>query len=1145
MIFYTNNKSDEKFIINNNTRDVSVSVYDLKSLFFFSKEILKGKLKNFNRDERRTKTIKLKNNGLVYKLEIASLEISNSLPSYDENEFIISLLIDQASEQYLNIGLNKYGMEQIKSHIEEEDYSRLNLEISSTKNHLISKIADDIEVSVDLQSNYGKDKLIRWKNYYEILLSDLAGAVEEVVAEVDLKEFRENIDFWENIAESDQIYLPVKIKQTRNLKSTYLIAQQPMLTKKENQEEYNLSDEHIFDGNKNVECKYIRGERKKEIFHRAAIDFDYEINSDIVVLQSDEDIEWALKKLTNKNFTSIIIRENIVGQIELVRRVILGLDSVLNNEVCNPELIENVLDDDYMLDSDTYIPDEKNIKELKKRYQKLNDEQALVVDKIMNMDNFFLVQGPPGTGKTEIISTVVKELNALNKRILITSNVHVARTNIIERIKGEKELIIKSFTTIRADDPKYNQEKSKNKINYLQNQVLEKFKYDNKLIDSDSLFVELKELYSFYEQKLNELALLESRKIEIETSLKNMDFQLNELETLKTKLDDELEKNIELIVKSPNNNMKFANKEVNLKFSRLYENELDDAVTKYFYAQKMYQKFKQQKTISDRIDYLLNYDLSKSQIKDIDGLNYLKEYKNTNKLKKLLFNKFNLFSLVKISGLTKKDYLKLLEKNSVLLSQYDTNEISNNAKTVFSSLKEHLNSNIKNIKSEIDYLNIKLLSLSEEIVISQKQNYHVLSKKEELSTFLNEYNSIKNMYKDDSLFYSYLSEISQLNNDVTSSEYDASFQEIMLGDSSFDRLFKCEDNGDGFILSMSTSQVAKLLKTTEINFDYIIVDEASKCNIADLIVSLPRTSKLILLGDYLQLDPVFDSKIPVDFLNQADWTTLNKSNFSQLIKKEVDIRFENGNNNFDNSPIIGVLKKQYRMGKDIFDLVKSIYDAIPGFELVDGKKEFVNPFLNYSNILSIQCDGIEKKEEDESSSYNEKEIEVIGNILDCLIRLKKENKIQISSVGLISFYRKQITKLNNSILTKKSKLKELGISVSLGTVDNFQGKEFDLVILSFVRTERITGWIEDIRRINVAISRAKDKLITVGNFEKLNSIAMTSSLNKNSSQSEVERAVVYETIIPTLYEKTSQFNARSYIDNEIDMFLIGGENKGE
>lgn len=1105
---------------------------------------MKGKLKNFNRDERRTKTIKLKNNGLVYKLEIASLEISNSLPSYDENEFIISLLIDQASEQYLNIGLNKYGMEQIKSHIE-EDYSRLNLEISSTKNHLISKIADDIEVSVDLQSNYSKDKLIRWKNYYEILLSDLAGAVEEVVAEVDLKEFRENIDFWENIAESDQIYLPVKIKQTRNLKSTYLIAQQPMLTKKENQEEYNLSDEHIFDGNKNVECKYIRGERKKEIFHRAAIDFDYEINSDIVVLQSDEDIEWALKKMINKNFTSIIIRENIVGQIELVRRVILGLDSVLNNEVCNPELIENVLDDDCMLDSDTYIPDEKNIKELKKRYQKLNDEQALVVDKIMNMDNFFLVQGPPGTGKTEIISTVVKELNALNKRILITSNVHVARTNIIERIKGEKELIIKSFTTIRADDPKYHQETSKNKINYLQNQVLEKFKYNNKLIDSDLLFVELKELYSFYEQKLNELALLESRKIEIETSLKNMDFQLNELETLKTKLDDELEKNIELIVKSPNNNMKFANKEINLEFSRLYENELGDGVGKYFYAQKMYEKFKQKKTISDRIDYLLNYDLSKSQIKDIDGLNYLKEYKNTNKLKKLLFNKFNPFSLVKISGLTKKDYLKLLEKNSVLLSQYDTSEISNNAKIVFSRLKEHLNSNIKNIKSEIDYLNIKLLSLSEEIVISQKQNYDVLSKKEELSTFLNEYNSIKNMHRDDSLFYSYLSEISQLNNDVTSSEYDASFQEVMLGDSSFDRLFKCEDNGDGFILSMSTSQVAKLLKTTEINFDYIIVDEASKCNIADLIVSLPRTSKLILLGDYLQLDPVFDSKIPVDFLNQADWTTLNKSNFSQLIKKEVDIRFENGNNNFDNSSIIGVLKKQYRMGKDIFDLVKSIYDAIPGFELVDGKKEFVNPFLNYSNILSIQCDGIEKKEEDESSSYNEKEIEVIGNILDCLIRLKKENKIQISSVGLISFYRKQITKLNNSILTKKSKLKELGISVSLGTVDNFQGKEFDLVVLSFVRTEKITGWIEDVRRINVAISRAKDKLITVGNFEKLNSIAMTSSLNKNSSQSEVERAVVYETIIPTLYEKTSQFNAKSYIDNEIDMFLIGGENKGE
>ena len=143
----------------------------------------------------------------------------------------------------------------------------------------------------------------------------------------------------------------------------------------------------------------------------------------------------------------------------------------------------------------------------------------------------------------------------------------------------------------------------------------------------------------------------------------------------------------------------------------------------------------------------------------------------------------------------------------------------------------------------------------------------------------------------------------------------------------------------------------------------------------------------------------------------------------------------------------------------------------------------------------------------------------------------------INKIGIISFYKRQSTLINNKIIKIKDELKKYGVKVEVGTVDNFQGREFDLVILSCVRTEEITSFIKQIRRWNVAISRAKDKLITIGNFEKLNDIASKTIINKNESQEKKEIAVVFEKIIPNFYEKREKFSSIEEIVNE---FLRGG-----
>ena len=74
---------------------------------------------------------------------------------------------------------------------------------------------------------------------------------------------------------------------------------------------------------------------------------------------------------------------------------------------------------------------------------------------------------------------------------------------------------------------------------------------------------------------------------------------------------------------------------------------------------------------------------------------------------------------------------------------------------------------------------------------------------------------------------------------------------------------------------------------------------------------------------------------------------------------------------------------------------------------------------------------------------------------------------------------------------------QVHLNVSIDTVDGFQGKESDIVIFSLTRTTGSYRFLSDVRRLNVALSRARDRLIIVGNMEyaKRNSLLSTIASN--------------------------------------------------
>lgn len=351
----------------------------------------------------------------------------------------------------------------------------------------------------------------------------------------------------------------------------------------------------------------------------------------------------------------------------------------------------------------------------------------------------------------------------------------------------------------------------------------------------------------------------------------------------------------------------------------------------------------------------------------------------------------------------------------------------------------------------------------------------------------------------------------------------------------FTNMFLLTGNSEGSLISMTTNQVASLLYSVEkdeLTFDYAIVDEASKCKFEDLIISLPRIRHLVLIGDFMQLDPMFEDYSRLDLAYQNilkidEWESLNRSSFSMLLSQFVNFNFEHRLKDFDSNPCVAIMKRQYRMNKDIFELIKPVYSIHDGFELIDEKK------MTSNDLMCIDIDGVEVQQGGKSYS-NEDE----GNAIIDFLKQFKDNREKykgIKTVGVITGYRAQQNYMNR-------KLKGFnipGVQIRFGTFDRFQGREFDLVLVSLVRTVRL-GFTNNVRRMNVAFSRAKSHLIVFGNFEALLSIARKSYKPTSEDVSNAdakETNFVINTLIPTLYDKKKKFVSTEECTKAILEFL--------
>lgn len=262
----------------------------------------------------------------------------------------------------------------------------------------------------------------------------------------------------------------------------------------------------------------------------------------------------------------------------------------------------------------------------------------------------------------------------------------------------------------------------------------------------------------------------------------------------------------------------------------------------------------------------------------------------------------------------------------------------------------------------------------------------------------------------------------------------------------------------------------------DVEFDWVIVDEAAKATPSEVLVSIIKGNRILLVGDHRQLPPYLDSEAERDLKERGiEAEDAKRSLFEDLFER---IPPQNRH----------TLRRQYRMHSSIAAFVSQIaYEDIGGLEtgvdVDDARKIVLDDFQGEKRVYWLDMPfSQEQREKNETSYFNIDEARFINSQLkkiDDELSLKGERY----SVGIIAPYAKQILKLKQEVVPEASSWKNL--SIDIDTVDAFQGKQKDIMIYGMTRTKSSTPWtfIADRQRLNVAFSRAKRLLILVGNLE--------------------------------------------------------------
>ena len=285
-----------------------------------------------------------------------------------------------------------------------------------------------------------------------------------------------------------------------------------------------------------------------------------------------------------------------------------------------------------------------------------------------------------------------------------------------------------------------------------------------------------------------------------------------------------------------------------------------------------------------------------------------------------------------------------------------------------------------------------------------------------------------------------------------------------------------------------------------VGIDVVIIDEVSKSSFIDLLIPILYGKTVILVGDHRQLPPMYEfAKLRDEEFVNLDENIINPDINRKFTKMYEECFFKTL---FEKIPddYKTMLVQQYRCHEHIMNVFNHFYQGELKLGFVgqnNQKKHNIELFSNGRKIIQadkhiyfIDCKQFETRDQDSTSIYNMGEAKVVVELLKKLkIYFSNNSAIEPLSVGVISTYGDQAKKIKELMKTEKINVNDFvkgQEKLIVSTVDDFQGDERDIIILSTVRNPQEPfksnpGFILAYQRINVALSRARRLLIIVGN----------------------------------------------------------------
>ncbi|KAH3668144.1 hypothetical protein OGAPHI_001898 [Ogataea philodendri] len=270
------------------------------------------------------------------------------------------------------------------------------------------------------------------------------------------------------------------------------------------------------------------------------------------------------------------------------------------------------------------------------------------------------------------------------------------------------------------------------------------------------------------------------------------------------------------------------------------------------------------------------------------------------------------------------------------------------------------------------------------------------------------------------------------------------------------------------VCSTLSGSAHDVLAGMSFTFDTVVIDEAAQCIELSAIIPLRYgAKKCIMVGDPNQLPPTVLSQRAAEF------------NYEQ----SLFVRMQNSHSNS-----VYLLNMQYRMHPEISKFPsKEFYDSklLDGPGMAEMNAKPWHSITEYGPYRFFDIQGSQHQNEQTKSLFNYQEAKIALEIVSDLFRLYPDENWS-GKIGIISPYKEQIRCLREVFIQKYGY--PITKEIDFNTVDGFQGQEKVIVLFSCVRAGEQNsgvGFLADVRRMNVALTRARSSLWVLGSKQTL------------------------------------------------------------